>query len=513
MNRILLGALFLAAFGCSSSRDVDQDGGPGTTFLLASSPEEPANLPSSSYRPAAILGSSVPKFSVSEKGLTLSKVLDSLEKRYPLMTAVEQMRAIAVGKAISKRGAFDVMLKGEALYTPESFFESHSVKTVLSQRTGLYGLEVFGGYRIGSGDFDPTFDGKRRTNHGGEFSSGFRLPLLEGGMIDDERAMLRQADLDIDLAQLTIQQRRIELVNQAAQAYWEWVAAGLALQVAGDLLDIGKRRQEQIRKRIKNGALRAIEGVDNERLIASREADLIVARRRFQQAGLALSLFLRDQRGQPVMPARAQLPGAFPSASLLSDRDVQRDIAQVLQDSPKLKAIQTKREQLRIETRLRKNQVMPTLDFSLLASQDLDETRPSKTKGEFELTLGLELKLPFQRRKARGKLRAARAKLRQLAEQERFVRDQIRMKVRDVFSEIQAQSQLIEQTRRNVRLSQRMADAERKAFRLGSSDLLYVNIREEYAAKARLKAIKASKSYWKALAKYRAALALDRVSS
>lgn len=448
-----------------------------------------------------------------EGALELFDLLDSMEDSFPLLSAAEQARVISRARALAARAPFDLTLKGKAFYAPNGFFQHNGVDTRLSQRTGLYGLEVFGGYRLGAGDFDPTFDGKRVTNHGGEFNAGFSVPLLQGGAIDEARAAVLAADADVGLADAAVRQRRIAFVLEATRAYWDWLAAGRGLGIARDLLRLAEQRRDQIAKRIERGDLAAIDGVDNERLVAERKAAEILARRKFEKSSLTLSLFLRDAEGRPLLPQLEQLPPGFADPDALDEARVEDDLLRALEQSPKLAAIALKRRQLEVESGLRENQLMPELDFTFKASQDLDDVAPSKTKGDFELALGLELKLPAQQRKARGKLLAARAKLRQLDEQERFLRDSIQAKVRDVISEIRAQVETIVQTRRVVQLSRRLAEAERTLFLQGQSDLLRVNLREDKAAKAEKDTVEALQAYWKSVADYRASLSIDQPKS
>lgn len=438
--------------------------------------------------------------------LTLSRVLKSVQQRFPLLAAAEQQRVINQAKAFSARGAFDLTLKGNAQWAPEGFFENHSVKAQAEQQTGLYGAKFFSGYRIGSGDFDLTFDGKRRTNHGGEIFAGASLPLLEGGSIDEARSKQQQADLEVEVAGAMVVQRRVKFAKEASKAYWQWLASGQQLRIAKDLLGIAELREKQLSKQVEKGEIPKITLVDNERLLANRNEFLISAQREFQKASFALSLFVRDEEERPIIMGVESLPKEFPKALDLDGSRQEIDIARAMEQNPKLQALALKRRQFEIEKKLRANQKLPTLDFSVLASQDRNEDQPSKTKGDFELYLGLEFKFPLQRRKAIGLMRAAEAKLRQIAAEEKFMRNKIRANVLDLLSEINAQSQRITQTKLGVELSRKLAKAERSLFQQGQSDLLRVNLREEAVAKAEIKSVSAQKSFWVSIANYKATL-------
>lgn len=505
MNRATTVSVSLLLFGQLACSSTSQD--PANAIFLLPSETPKLRDPAPTTGPTLFSNPLFEPVPAKADGkLSLTKVLKSVQDSFPLLEAAEQDRVIKQAKALSARGAFDLTLKGNALYAPEGFFENHSVKAQVEQQTGLYGAKFFAGYRIGSGDFDLTFDGKRRTNHGGELFAGASLPLLEGGITDEARTKQQQADLDIEVASAMVVSRRIKATKEASKAYWQWVASGRQLRIAQGLLGIAEIREKQLKKQVEKGLIPKITLVDNERLLANRNALVIAARREFQAAGFALSLFLRDEEGRPQLMSIESLPADFPKALDLDRSRQEIDIARAMEQNPKLRALALKRTQFQIERKLRRNQQLPTLDFSILASEDRNDEEPSKTKGGFELYLGLEFKFPIQRRKAIGLQRAAEAKLRQITAEERFMRDSIRAAILDLLSEINAQSQTIVQTTLGVDLSKQLAKAERKLFDEGSSDLLRVNLREEAVAKAQMKQVKAQKSFWVSIANYKASL-------
>lgn len=457
----------------------------------------PANLPAGPTGPGGALG--------------LPELLAGVERTYPLLDVAEQELAIAEGKRLAASGAFDLKLKADGLWQVEGFYENHSFKSGVEQATGLYGATVFGGWRIGRGDFDPTFDGKRLTNYGGEFGGGVRLPLLRGGLIDEDRSAIYSSEIEQDLAAAELRARRIDFAQTAAAAYWKWVAAGQTLGIVENLLKLAEDRQRFVEGNVRGGMLPEITLIDNERLVVKRRALAVKARRKFEQASFKLSLFLRDAEGRPVIPGRERLPDVLPEPVQPRLALISRDLELALRSRPEPQLLNLARDRYRIEARLRKNQRLPTLDVAVMATQDQDQRHPSKTKGPFELHLGLEFAFPVQQRKARGKLAAARAKLRRLEAKASFVSDKIRAQVRDALSELQADYERVGQARRAAVLARRLAIAEERKFELGKKKvtIIVLNIRETSAAEAEIMAIEIVADYWMAVAEYRAAIGAD----
>jgi outer membrane protein TolC len=503
----LLGLAALLSLGCASVDDEDP-------WLLPEHSPPGLETPAERVQEAslAVLGSGVQTYGARWEGgvLVLEHVLTSVHDTYPLLSAVRQELVLAQAEQLKALGAFDLKLKASALWGATGFYENHSAKGVLEQQTGLYGLKAWGGYRLGAGDFDPTFDGKRVTNHGGEFSAGLSLPLLRGGSIDEARRGLWASAYEREIAKDSFAMRQIRFEQEAAVAYWRWVAAGRRLEVAQNLLDLAQVRQEATLARVRRGALPEIEGVDNQRLVVKRQSLVIKVQREVQKTAIALSLFLRDARGATLRPSADSLPVQFPSATPPNLEGLSTDLMRALELRPDLKRYARLRERAELDLRFANNRLLPQLDVFVAGSQDRDGRRPSVTKGEFELTAGLEFSFPFQNRKARGQVAAAQAKLDALADKERFLRDKVEAEVRDALSALQAAYRQAGLARETATLAERVAEAERRRFALGDSDVLRLNLREEAVAEARLGLIDALLHYWSAAATYRASVGVAR---
>ncbi|MCA8922934.1 MAG: TolC family protein [Planctomycetes bacterium] len=507
LPRPLLAAL-VALCGCMTARD-------DTTWVLPADPEAIPTRGGSQEPPqqALVLNSGGPAAVTSlwtpgSGPLQLGHVLAAVDASFPLLSVARQEQILKQAKQIKALGSFDLKLSAQAQWNLEGFYENHTAGVMLEQATGLWGTRVLGGYRVGDGDFDLTFDGKRRINNGGEFSAGVAVPLLRGGEIDPARRDLLTAGHERDMADSKLESLRLKFSAEAAEAYWDWVAAGQEQQVARALLNLAVVRQRGIEEAFANGALAEIEVLDNRRLVVEREGLVISARRKAEKAALALALFLRDASGQPLQaPESAQLATLPPGEALLSSA-LEADLELALQRRPDLRNLTQQQARERVTLGAANNELLPQLDLTVLASQDLDRRRPSVTKGEFELVAGLKFEFPLQNRKARGLVLESEARLGQLGEQLRLARDQVALEVRDAFSALQAAYAREQQARQAAELAQRVADAERQRFGLGDSTVLNLNLREAAAARAQLGVVSASRDYWTAAAKYSAAVGL-----
>jgi len=351
-----------------------------------------------------------------------------------------------------------------------------------------------------------VYDKDLETNRDGEVRLGARVPLLRDRAIDDRRAGLRTAEIGIERADPVVREQRIVVRRQAELAYWEWLSAGEKFRIAASLLQLAEDRQESLRGAAEEGLIAEIVLVDNERLIAERQAIRIDAERRLQQAAIELSLYYRDGDGSPVIAQQDRLPRSFP-ALVAPAVELDVDVDRAREARPELQRLRWEREAKTVGVARARNRTLPGVDLSFQGSQDYGEAaNDPDDKGDLEVKAGLVIELPLQRRRARGDLRAGLAEIARLDQQIRLVGDRIGAEVRDAYS-AWAQAYLrFEQAARSVELARELEEAERIQVAEGNSDLLRLNIREQQSAQAAAFLVDVMTEYFEARAKYRAAI-------
>jgi outer membrane protein TolC len=89
----------------------------------------------------------------------------------------------------------------------------------------------------------------------------------------------------------------------------------------------------------------------------------------------------------------------------------------------------------------------------------------------------------------------------------RYLADQVVAEALQAVEALEAAHEQTGQARENLRLAQRLRDAEERRLELGLSNLIDVNIREVQAATAAQQLVDAQLAYFKALAQYTATIA------
>jgi outer membrane protein TolC len=434
--------------------------------------------------------------------LHLDDVLRSVTNQYPPLLAALIERDIANGRLRSAQGAFDFNVFAKTFGNPSGFYQFGTVDAGFEQFLGIWGSTLFGGYRLTRGTL-PDYD-KNRTQDGGEPRIGIRIPLLRDGSIDRRRANILQARLDKELADPFILRQQLDFIRAASVAYWAWLGTGRRVEIADQLLRVANDRGSALTNQVQSGLLRPIVLTDNQRLIVSRQINLVQSRRRFEATSIALSLFFRDTMGNPILAGRDRLPPAFPGIQPPDPAAVDKDIELAYLARPEIRRIRLQRERTDVDRRLAKNNMLPSLDVGAAVSQDFGFDR-YKDRSETEFEAGVEFKLPIQRREAEGRLAAAEAAIERLDTEEGFARDRIAAEVRDAFSAWFAAYEQSTQTHTNVDLARLLEEAEQVLFDRGAADLLALQIRELATFEARVLEVDAITEFFRAQADYNVA--------
>lgn len=439
--------------------------------------------------------------------LQLRQVTESVFYSFPALQIASLENDIAAGKYMSAWGEFDLKLKADSISQPLGYYKNYRNSLKLEQSLWQGGA-AYGQYRIGSGSFQPWY-GERETNEGGELKVGFAQPLLRDRNIDQRRADIMQASLRQQQVEPAVRAQLLEFVYDGADAYWSWVAAGQAYEVNRDLLRITIERNKIYEARVKVDDLPQVELVQNERLITLREAKLIESQRKLQQSAIKLSLFFRDEGGEPKIPPPSQLPRQFPEPVRPDVQRLDGDIATAFASRPELQELNFIRSQAEIDLSSGQNLTRPALNATVEAGKDVGQPTPKGDKTPFELEAGLFFEVPMQRRKGYGKIQEAQGKLGQVAAKRRFVENKIQLQMQDAMSALTASYDRWLRAKENVLLARQLEAAERERFARQDNDLLRVALQESAAIEAALQEIEALADYYKATAAYRAAMGAE----
>lgn len=436
--------------------------------------------------------------------LLLTDVTQSVATLYPPLLSALIERDVAAGHLQATQGTFDFNVFAKAFGTPAGFYETETLHTGFEKFTGLWGSTLFGSYRLTEGDLLPDYYRYNRTQEDGRFELGLKVPLLRDGRIDKRRAAVLKARYDAELADPLIQRQRVDYMQVATKAYFQWLAAGTKLYLAQEQLNLARDRIDVLQTQVDNGLLKKIVVTDNRRLVVDREISTIKARRTFEAAALTLSLLYRDDNMEPLMAELDRLPKKFPQASAPQTLDLNEDLRLALRLRPEIKQIEIKLTQAGVDIEKAENELLPSLDAYILGYQNLGNER-YKDFEDFELEAAVEFRMPLERREAKGNRIVAKSKRQQLLWKSQFARERVINEVRNAYSALVAAHEQIGMAQLNVDLAEELEQAEKELFKQGASDFLAVQLRERSTFDARIKQVDAVETFFVSLAAYQAA--------
>jgi len=447
----------------------------------------------------------VPSLTCADE-LKLTSVIRSVKEQHPLLLATAEELSSAEGELLAARGAFDPSIKLEASTRGTGYYEGTRLGGFVEQPLEFYGSRIFAGYRRSEGRI-PVYEGMFETLEGGEFNTGFEVPLFRDGPIDRRRASIQRFSLQSDIANASIEERLIALTRAATVAFWDWAAAGERVRVFKELLSVAEERNAQLSTRVKHGDIPEFDLTDNERQVFQRKAQLVQAERNLQNSAFELSLYLRDLEGNQIFPAPTSLPTRVAKLPQLPNTDESTLIEEAFKRRPDLTKIARLKDQNSIERTLQENQMQPRVDLQVMASQDSGSGSPTLEEGE--LKAGLKVELPLRVRTAEGRVQVTDAKDRELSRLLQFQKQKIATDVKDAINALRLIQERFLFARKEITAARNLEKGERERFLLGDSNLIFVNLREQTAAEASIREIEAFQEYQKAYAAYRAVMAYD----
>ncbi len=436
--------------------------------------------------------------------LTLQQVLNSVETHYPPLLAALQDKVLASADLLVAEGRFDLAMRGGYDGSYFGAYPNDVYRASVEKPLEFNGMTLNGGYQLGEGSF-AAYDGKRQTDSAGEFRTGFRAPLLRDRAIDSRRADLYKALIGRRIADLGVDQQRLTIIQMATRRYYDWVAAGRRLEAAAAVLKVAEERDQQLRDASEIGQIPRIDVTDNQRAILTRRNQVIEARRALELAAIDLSLYYRDANGQPNLVSPSLLPPDFPALRDLTEQRLADDVDLALKRRPEVRRFTAQKEQVEIDRKLARNQLLPNIDVALNYSRNAGD-RIIK-RGPDELQASLIFDLPLERRQAKGRDLAAVARIRQFDERERFAKDQITAEVQDAYSAVRAAYSRAQVLREELEVARQLEEAERARFQLGDGTLFLVNLREQATFDTAIRELAATNDYFRAWALYEYAIA------
>ncbi len=439
---------------------------------------------------------------VATAATTLQDVVQSTLQHYPLVLAARSDIDNRSGLALATRGAFDPRIDSTLGTQQGGYYQHGNLDAGFTQAFPFMNSRVFGGYRQSDGDF-AGYEGKDITLDDGEARMGFALSLWRNREIDDRRAAVATADLQVQVQQYQLTAEQLKLLEQAYVAYARWLLAHRLEEAYRGLLDLAVSRGVGLETSVAAGNAARILLVENRQSVVQRQALVTDAQRQIDVAAEQLALFLRDGNGSSLYP-RYELSLALPAeiAEVVGAPPLQV-IAQALDRRPELAIARLAQQQTQVRKRAAENLAKPQLDLRIYTARDFGSGLNS-LRGT-DNVVDLSISIPLATREARGRAASAQAEFDGLAHRIHLLEDQLAQDIRAARVTLEATRELENLAIEELSLTQELAVAEQQRFEAGQSDFFLLNQRERQMGEALLKRWQSNLIHQIALADYYAA--------
>src|SRR3989337_1718291 len=313
-------------------------------------------------------------------------------------------------------------------------------------------------------------------------------PLLKGAGWFYNRSLIYIARNNKKISLAQFKSKAIEVSDTVQVAYWNLVKAIEDLKVANK----SKERAEDLLKKnkiqVETGTLAPIEIIDAEAGVASRVEAIISAENAVKDKEDELKKIMNIADTDIISDA-AVIPTDKPDFEP-KKVELKETIKIAMGKRPELLELQLKTENADMQTRRRKNELYPALDFTAGMrytglGEDIEDVKNSTFSEEFQGEFfTLELEIPLGNRSARSEYNKSKLKKQQASlnvkKKELDIVVEVRKSVRQVMTNIER----VNATRKARELAQKRLEVEEKKYRVGRSTSLEILRAQEDLATA-----------------------------
>lgn len=438
--------------------------------------------------------------------LGFDEYLGMVKAYHPVVKQAQLTIEKGQAELLRSRGAFDPKL--EVDYDRKKFkgTEYYDKLNASFKIPTWYGIELKANFEEATGDF---LNPESTLPDDGLYSAGVSFSVLQGLLINDRMAALKQARL---FANQTEADRDI-MVNtvlyKASLAYFNWLQAYNEKQIYADFLVNAELRFNGIKQSVEVGDRAAIDSVEARIVMNDRKLNLEKANVRLMKSKLELSNFLWISNSVPVELQDQIIPdidSRYYIDTTLGITAIQTDSLSI-EDHPKIQSLNFKYESLEVNKRLKANKLLPQVDLQYnFLSETPDQINSFNTAN---YKSGLSVRFPLFLRKERGELKLSQIKLNDTRLELTSTRLQLSNKIEAL------KQQLVSFVRQEELLNTIVSDytellqAEDRKFELGESSIFLVNSRETKLIEAQLKAVELQNTIFSTKAKFFNTLAIN----
>ncbi len=430
--------------------------------------------------------------------LYFNEYLGYVKKFHPIVKQANLTIDESQAKLMKSRGAFDPKI--EVDYSQKNFKNTQYWEKINGtfKIPTWFGIELKAKIEDNTGDF---LNPESYVPNDGLFNAGISIPLAQGLFINDRMASLKQAKIYRNQAEAD----RTILVNnllfEASVAYFKWLQSFNEYNLYKNFIDNAEFRLKGIEMGVSLGENAKIAATEAKITVNDRKLNLEKSRIKLLKARLMVSTFLWLGDNIPVEIK----PNITPDKNIeLIVNDVfkinntEENFLQI-DSHPKILSINFKKEQLKIDRKLKANKLLPKINLDYNFLTDTPNVANSYSFSDYKGSIYVSF--PLFLRKERGDLKLADLKIQNINFEFETTQINLKNKITSLTQEIESYKLQNSLTKEIVEGNSLLLKSEERKFQLGESSLFMVNTRENKLIEYHLKVISLQNSFLETKAK------------
>jgi len=428
---------------------------------------------------------------MAQEPLSMNQYLRWVAVEHPAIKEAKQRWLQSQNLLLMAKGNFDPSLNfaiDRKKFDGKNYYTISENKLTIPTR---WGLKFKAGYDFTSGNFLNPLD-VRPIN--GQALLGMDIPLLQGLFFDEYRLILREAELNMNIQKIGLEQVENDVLLDAAKTYLNWYVAYQQRDVQNQALILAKNRLKDMVTSFLAGDKPTIDTIEVYLNVLTRESSLFEVTLDHTLANQEMGNFLW-QNDQPVNPEN-YFPLATSELDPILENDSEAWVQNTLSGNPDLLILRLTGNQYQLERKWALEQFKPNLNlqFNALATgpsfnQEFD-IRSENFLLENNYKLGLSARIPILYRKERGKLQLIDNKMKEWEYKTMDKKQYWITKAKQYFSAFEVLDAQVKNLQNQNNQLNALLDAEKIKFSAGESSVFLLNSREQKNLEISMKLIK-----------------------
>jgi outer membrane protein TolC len=425
----------------------------------------------------------LPLFGLTQGGIfTYEEFVKIVRLHHPI--AYQSGLQLEKGKAylMKAKGGFDPKLDAgiDQKYFKDNMYFSH-LNSKLKVPT-WFGITAQAGYDNNEGVYlNPEFN----SPNNGLFNAGLSITLGKGLFIDERRAELKQAKIYLNSSALEQKIILNRLIFNASVTYWKWKSTYLKLQVYREAIVNAEVRLGGVKQSVVFGDKPAIDTVEAKIILQNRQLNYYQAEFDFNSMRQKMNVYLWQAGFIPL-----ELDSlAIPNLEMTYDQDLGFFNDSLIENHPEVLLYQNKIEIQKIDNRLQKESLKPTLNLSYDFINEPIENNPFVDANLNNYKWGATFSYPLFIRKERANIRLSEIKLKEIGSNNELKKASIKYKVQAIDGNIKNLANQLKVANETIVNYNQLFISENTLFEIGESSVFMINYRESAYIKSQLKAV------------------------